>query len=332
MSAREPLSMLRIVDTAVVLPRGRRTVNQLAASSGLTTDQVRGWTRSPSFPILDENESLVGLSTDAVEVLRAAQPQTVAAVDTVIVAGTGPWDHPAWSPAAAVARAAGLRGVHAFEATNFCNSLALVARLALDRAAARPNGTTLVVLQDRLSSLVDASDPNSAELFNYGDGVAALLLAAGPGPGRFLIRDAESVTDPTWVDEFTGAHLLHRPGVTLRRAGARRGLRARYVEVFRDLTKSVLTRASLSIDDIALVLLNHGDRTTHELTLEALEVPKERSRFHYDRLAHQGNADTLLALSEATVTSGLRPGDHTLHLTSGLGFSWGATLLTVISP
>lgn len=331
MSVPEPLGTLRVVDTAVVLPRGRRTVEQLAAASGLDADQVQGWTGNPGFPVLGEGESLLGLGVEAVEQLRAAHPETLAEVDTVVVAGTGPWDHPAWSPAAAVARAAGLRDVHAFEAGNFCNSLALVARLALDRAAARPRGTMLVVLQDRLSSLVDTADPASAELFNYGDGVAALLLAAGPGPGRFLVRDAESATDPSWVDEFRGAHLPHRPGATLLRAGERHGLRERYVEAFGDLAKSVLARAGLSIDDIALVLLNHGDRTTHERTLAALGVAEERSRFHYDRLAHQGNADTLLALGEATAAGILRPGDHTLHLTSGLGFSWGATLLTVTS-
>ncbi|NHA01016.1 hypothetical protein G5V59_17110 [Nocardioides sp. W3-2-3] len=154
-----------------------------------------------------------------------------------------------------------------------------------------------------------------------------------PGRGRAASWSATPSRPPTraWVDEFRGAYLPHRSGATLLRAGERHGLRERYVEAFGDLAKSVLARAGLSIDDIALVLLNHGDRTTHERTLAALGVEEDRSRFHYDRLAHQGNADTLLALGEATATGALRPGDHTLHLTSGLGFSWGATLLTVTS-
>lgn len=324
--------MITILDAVVVLPRGRRTVAELAALSGLTPQQVRGWTGSPDLPVLGEGESLHDLALEAIDVLRGTHASALALVDTVVVGGTGPWDRPAWSPAAALAGAAGLSGVHAFEVSNFCNSYAAIARLALDAAAAGRSGHTLVVLQDRLSSLVDVQDPTSAELFNYGDGVAALLLAPGAGAGRYRLLDARSHTDPSWSEEFAGAHEPHRPGVTLRRAGTRHGLRERYVEAFSALAKDVLADAGLGIDDLALVLLNHGDRTTHERTLDALGVEHARSWFNYDHLAHQGSADTLLALAQAGVAGAVAPGDHVLQLTSGLGFSWGATLLEVLVP
>lgn len=320
-------SAVGLVDFEVALPLGRRTVAGLARSSGMSIADVRERTRADSFPVVGPVESLHDVAMRAVSALRTRSPEQFARVTKVIVGGSGYWDHPIWSPAAAIAADAGLTDVHAFEITNFCNSYALAARLVLDAA----DGTTLVVLQDKLSTVVDVTDSSTAELFNYGDGAVAVLLATGhPGP-RYELVDAVSLTDPSWHGEYRGDR-IPGAGVLLRRHGSRRGLRDRYVEAFQQLTKQLLDEQGRSLDDVSMVLLNHGDRTTHERLLDTIGVPHERSFFHYGKLAHQGAADTFIGLQGAADDGRIRPGSFVLQLSSGLGFSWGATLLQAVRP
>jgi 3-oxoacyl-[acyl-carrier-protein] synthase-3 len=320
-----------LVDFEVSLPLGRRTAAGLAQSSGLSVADVRQWTLADSFPIVGPAESLHDVAMRAVSAVRARSPEQFARISTVIVGGSGHWDHPMWSPAAAIAAAAELTDVHAFEITNFCNSYALAARLVLDAAAARPTGgTTLAVLQDKLSAVVDVADPAAAELFNYADGAVALLFAAEHPMPRYELVDAVSYTDPSWHSEYRGEQA--GPAVLLRRPGHRRGLRDRYVEVLQQLTRQLLAEQSLKVDEVSVVLLNHGDRTTHERFLDAMGVPHERSFFHYGRLAHQGAADTFIGLEGAADEGRIPAGGFVLQLSSGLGFSWGATLLKAVRP
>ncbi len=326
-------SEVGLVDFEVALPLGRRTATGLAQSSGLSVADVRERTLADSFPVVGPAESLHDVAMRAVSAVRNRSPDQFGLVSTVIVGGSGHWDHPFWSPAAAIAAAAGLTDVHAFEITNFCNSNALAARLVLDAAAARPtDGTTLVVLQDKLSTVVDVTDPSAADLFNYGDGVVAMLFATGHAAPRYELVDAVSLSDPGWHSEYQGERVADGSGVALRRRGQRRGLRDRYVQAFQDLTQLLLDKRGHSLDDVSVVLMNHGDRPTHERFLRTIGVPHERSFFHYGRLAHQGAADIFIGLQGAADDGRIRPGSLVLQLSSGLGFSWGATLLKAVNP
>jgi 3-oxoacyl-[acyl-carrier-protein] synthase-3 len=322
-----------LVDFEVAFPLGRRTAAGLAHSSGLSIADVREQTLADSFPVVGTAESLHDVAMRAVSTIRARLPEQFAKVSTVIVGGSGHWDHPIWSPAAAIASAAGLTDVHAFEVTNFCNSYALAARLVLDAAAARPTaGMTLVVLQDKLSTVVDVNDPSAAELFNYGDGAVAILFASGHATPRYELVDAVSMTDPSWHSEYQGERVAGDTGVKLRRRGRRRGLRDRYVEAFQHLTRQLLDERGRSLDEVSVVLMNHGDRSTHERFLSTIGLPHERSFFHYGRLAHQGAVDTFIGLQGAADDGRIRPDSLVLQLSSGLGFSWGATLLKAVRP
>ncbi|HEY2701726.1 MAG TPA: 3-oxoacyl-[acyl-carrier-protein] synthase III C-terminal domain-containing protein [Pseudonocardiaceae bacterium] len=329
----DPAGALSVIDFAAELPTGRRTVEQLAASSGLAIGEVRRWVGPASFPVVGPEETIQDVAARAVARVRDARPAEFAAVRTVLVGGAGPWAHPVWSPSAAIADEFDLREAHCVEVGNFCNSTAAVLRVALDAAIARPaEGNTLIVLQDHLSSLVDETSPAGAELFNYADGAVALLVGTGAGRGRFDVVDAVSVTDPSWHAEYVGEYRRDGRGPVLRRTGNRRGLRDRYVAAFSELVHRVIDKGGRDLADVALVLLNHGDQVTHERLLDELGLPRERSWFSYEHLAHQGAADTFIALDSAIGAGRVPVGSYVLQLTSGLGFSWGATLLRAVRP
>lgn len=333
LDAAAPAAALSVIDFAAELPTGHRSAEWLAASSGLALHEVRRWVGPARFPVVGADETIHDVAARAVARVRQAQPAEFAAVRTVLVGGTGPWTHPAWSPSAAIAEEFDLREAHCLEVGNFCNSTAATLRVALDAAIARPaEGNTLIVLQDHLSSLVDETSPAAAELFNYADGAVALLAGPGAGRGRFDVVDAVSLTDPSWHAEYRGEYRRDGRGPVLRHAGSRRGLRDRYIAAFSELVHRVIDKAGRDLSEVALVLLNHGDQVTHERLLDELGLPERRTVFNYAHLAHQGGADTFIALDAAIDAGRVPAGSYVLQLTSGLGFSWGATLLRAVRP
>lgn len=318
------LGTASIIDFASTLPSGIRSAQDLADQSGLAVEHVRRITHCERIPVLADGESVLSLCVRAAESLRARQPDRFAEIDRVVVAGAGHWDHPMWSPSAALAHEVGIRSAHCFEVANFCNSSATGLRLTLDAVAAGTSRLTLLVLADQLSRVVDTHDPEARELFNYGDAATALLV--GSGPGRYEIADSLSLTDPAWSGFYRG-ELRPSGSVVLRNHEIRDGLGDRYVEAFDHLVAGVFRRNGIAADDVGLFLINHGDRRMHEALLSRLGIPRERSWFRYHAMGHMGASDPFLALDEAAEAGRVQSGDVVLIASSGLGFTWGVTLL-----
>ncbi|MFI5493437.1 3-oxoacyl-ACP synthase III family protein [Actinoplanes sp. NPDC051859] len=315
--------MIGIVEFEVRLPRSQVTVDQLSTASGLGLADIRTVTRCDSFPVLSPEEPVWEAACDAAAAVlgRVAVPRT--AIDCVIYAGSGVWDRPFWSPAAKVAHELGIDDAHCFEVTNFCNSGAAAIQLACDKVELGRAAYVLVLLGDQLSRMVDHHDPESKALFNFGDAGAAVLI--GANGCTFAHLRSTMRTDPSWVDYYFG-----EPGdghVLIRRGTHRAGLADAYVENFVALTDRTLRAVHRGRDEIAYLLVNHGDEKIHRRLMRALDLPDQRSVFNYDRLGHMGGADTLIALQDLVTTRKLRTGDLILLATSAMGFSWGVTAL-----
>lgn len=319
-----PLGKASIIDFVSALPSGVRSAQDLAAHSGLDVEHVRRITHCETIPVLAEGESVLSLCVRAAGRLRDRHPGRFAEIDRVVVAGAGHWDHPFWSPSAALAHELGIRTAHCFEVANFCNSSATGLRLALDAVGAGTSRLTLLVLADQLSRVVDTHDPAARELFNYGDAATALLV--GSDRGRFDILDSLSLTDPSWSGFYRGEH-GPSGSVLLRNNEVREGLGERYVEAFDQLVAGIFGRNGIGAADVGMLLINHGDRRMHEALLSRLGIPPERSWFRYDAMGHMGSSDPFLALDEASDAGRIRAGDAVLIASSGLGFTWGVTLL-----
>ncbi|RKT12192.1 3-oxoacyl-[acyl-carrier-protein] synthase-3 [Streptomyces sp. 1114.5] len=319
--------MSAIADFAVRYPAGRVDVHDLHAASGVPLADILAVTHAEGFPGLGEEEASWELARDAARAVLERTGIAPERIGTVLYAGSGEWDHPFWSPAAKVAHALGIERAHCFEVGNFCNAGATALQIAGDRLDAQgpdpDQGYALVLIADRLSRLVDRSDPASLDLFNFGDAAAAVLLTAGPG--SFTLAHSAMRTDGSWADYYRGEH---RPeGVVIRQEPHRRGLADAYVENFRTLVNETLRALGAKIDDVAQLLINHGDRWMHQRLLATLGLPEEKSVFAYDRQGHMGGADTLIALRELVDQDRVHDGDLILLATSAMGFTWGITAL-----
>ncbi|MFI7383808.1 3-oxoacyl-ACP synthase III family protein [Streptomyces sp. NPDC049813] len=313
--------MSGIVDFAYVLPSGRARAQDLSRSSGLPVDQIQRICVTPEWPVLAPGEQPWDLAIRAARTMLDRSGVAPATIGKVIYAGSGEWEPAFWSPAAKAADALGIREAHCMEVVNFCNSAAPALQLACDETTLGRSEYVLVLLGDRLSQLVDHEDPESKALFNFADAAAAVLV--GRERSEFEILHAQLRTDASWADYYSADR---EDFVTrVRRRGRRSGLRAAYLKNLAELVDLTLDALGQSRKDVAHLLINQTDRSMHEELLSDLGIAPERSVFNYHRYAHQGPADTFIALADLKDEGRLHAGDLILLCTSGVGFSWGVT-------
>ncbi|GHF15467.1 3-oxoacyl-ACP synthase III family protein [Streptomyces morookaense] len=315
--------MVGIVDFDICLPTSYVSVQDMHAASGVGVEDIKKITHGDGWPVLGDHGRAWELACRAARAVldrTAVRPEDIR---QVIYAGSGEWDRPFWSPAAKVAHELGIERAHAYEVTNFCNAGMAALRIAADGIALGRGEYALVLVGDRLSRLVDYTDPGSKALFNYGDAAAAVLVSGRDVSFEHL--HAEMRTDPGWSDYYAGEHRRNR--VVIRRAAHRPGLADAYVENFTALVGDTLDALGRDVSDVAYFLINHGDRNMHRRLLETLGLPPEKSVFNYHRLGHMGGADTLIALQDLLTEKKLARGDLVLMASSAMGFSWGITAL-----
>ncbi|WSQ10702.1 3-oxoacyl-ACP synthase [Streptomyces sp. NBC_01231] len=313
--------MSGIIDFAYVLPSGTARAEDLSRSSGLPADQIQRITVTPEWPVLAPGEQPWDLAIRAARTVLDRTGIDPATIGKVVYAGSGEWEPAFWSPAAKAADVLDIREAHCLEVINFCNSAAPALQLATDETAAGRSEYVLVLLGDRLSQLVDHEDPESKALFNFADSAAAVLV--GRQGNEFEILHSALRTDASWVDYYSADR--EDFATVVRRRGRRPGLRQAYLKNLAELVDLTLESLGRRRDDVAQLLVNQTDKTMHEELLVSLDIPRERSVFNYHRYAHQGPADTLIALADLKAEGRLNEGDLILLCTSGVGFNWGVT-------
>ncbi|MFJ5829528.1 3-oxoacyl-ACP synthase III family protein [Streptomyces sp. NPDC093089] len=311
--------MAGIVDFDVTMPSSRMTVHQMATASGLPEGDIRAITTCDSIPVLAPEEREWELALRSARAVLKRNQIPLESIRTVIYAGTGVWDVPFGSPAALVAHELGIDRAHCFELANHCNAVTVAIQLACDKVASRTDEYALVLIGDRVSTMVDRTQGDMKELFNNGDAGGAILLSASGRVAKVL--GSRMRTDPSWADYYTGKHEGDR--VVIRRKGDRDGLGEAYMENFVGLTTELLASVGRSLEDVAYLLVTHGARPIHEGFLQKLGLPESRSVLNYDHLGHMGGADTLIAMQDLIDAKRLKRGDLVLHATSAVGFTWG---------
>lgn len=314
--------MVGIVDFEVGLPQARVTVAQMHQASGRPVADILDWTHCQEIPVFGEYEQAWELASDVARTVLDRNRVPASQIGQVIVAGSGEWDSPAWSPAAKVAAELGIDNAHCFEVINFCTASSTALQIAADAIVLGRTRYTLVLFGERASRGVDYTDPESVSLFNTGDAAVAVLVSS---EGSLELLRSHTRTDPAWCDFYVGEYEEGR--VVTRRRGRQLNLAKIYLNNYETLTKETLTALGLAIEDVNYFLINHMDRRMHERLLRNLGIPFERSIFNYQRYGHMGCADAYIALDDLRSAGQLRAGEHILLATSGTGFSWGITAL-----
>lgn len=174
----------------------------------------------------------------------------------------------------------------------------------------------LLIGAEHLSRWMDWSDRTIAVLF--GDGAGAVVLEATDDEGDLLGIDVGA--DGSLVHLISCEHggFIQMDGKeTFRRA----------VRIMVDSSQRALKEASLSIEDVSLIVPHQANQRIIVAACERLGVPEDRAMSVIDRYGNTSSASIPLALVDAFDEGRIAPGDVLLLTGFGAGMTWSSAVL-----
>ena len=174
----------------------------------------------------------------------------------------------------------------------------------------------LLIGAEHLTRWLDWEDRTMAVLF--GDGAGAVVLEATSDDGDLLGFDVGA--DGSLVHLISCEH-----GGTIQMDGKETYRRA--VRIMVDSAQRAMKDASVSIDDIDLVVPHQANQRIIAAACERLGVDEDRAVSVIDRYGNTSSASIPLALVDALDTGRIHPGDTLLLTGFGAGMTWASAVL-----
>lgn len=184
----------------------------------------------------------------------------------------------------------------------------------------------LLIGSDRLSTITNQDDRDTAILFGDGAGAVLIQNIKDPGPSYFYLGADGTKGDILRVDaDNSGKHTIVMDGGAV------------YKQAVRRMTESaniVLNQANLTDDlgeidpnKVGLVVAHQANRRIIHAIRDKLHLPDEKT---YLNLKHTGNtsgASVFIAINDAYEEGKLNKGDTLLAVAIGGGLVWGGAVL-----
>jgi 3-oxoacyl-[acyl-carrier-protein] synthase III len=178
------------------------------------------------------------------------------------------------------------------------------------------SGRVLLIGAEHLTRWLDWEDRTMAVLF--GDGAGAVVLEATTDEGDLLGFDVGS--DGSLVHLISCEH-----GGTIQMDGKETFRRA--VRIMVDSAQRALKDASVSIEDVALVVPHQANQRIISAACERLGVDEDRAVSVIDRYGNTSSASIPLALADALEDGRIAKGDLLLLTGFGAGMTWASAVL-----
>lgn len=257
--------------------------------------------------------STAGLAIEAGRTAFARAGVVGAEVDFVVAATITP-DRPCPGIAATIQAELGING-GAMDVNAACSGFAygLITAQGLIMAGAT---RVLVIGAERLTTITDYTDRNTAVLF--GDGAGALLVEAVQEGGDVLSWDAGC--------DGTLTHLLYADHGDFIRMDGKEVFRNAVRAVVESSTK-VLNEAGVSADEISLLVPHQANIRIVQAVCQRLGIAEERAAMVIDKYANTSSASIPLALVDALDNGRVSPGDLLLLTGFGAGMTWASCVI-----
>jgi 3-oxoacyl-[acyl-carrier-protein] synthase-3 len=174
----------------------------------------------------------------------------------------------------------------------------------------------LVIGSEVLTRVTDLDDRATAILF--GDGAAAVLLAATPGRDLVLASDLG-------VDGSLTSLLYQEHGGTIHMEGREVFRRAVRAEI--DSIEKVLAAAQITAKDLKLFVPHQANLRIIEAVNERFGMDMDRTAIVLDRTGNTSAASIPLALCDAADHGRLEEGDLVLLSGFGAGMTWASVIV-----
>ncbi len=221
----------------------------------------------------------------------------------------------------------------AFDISAACSGFMYAMKTAVQYIGTGQVTTALIIAAEKLSTVVNWEDRSTCVLFGDGSGAAVLRRAMNDDDGAILATDIG--TDGSLHD------LLRIPGggsacpITPENAHERLAtLAMRGNETFRHAVthmkksaETVIRRAGLSADDIALIIPHQANLRIINAVAQRLGIPEEKVFVNLQKYGNTSAAACAIALDEAHRTGRFKKGDNIIIVTFGAGLTWAAAAI-----
>jgi 3-oxoacyl-[acyl-carrier-protein] synthase-3 len=251
-------------------------------------------------------------------------------LDLIIVSTLTP-DMPFPSTACLVQQKLGAPRAAAFDLEAACSGFIYALGVGQQFITSRTYDTVLVVGAEKLSTIVDWSDRNTAVLF--GDGAGAAILQNRPGSHGLLTVCLGA--------DGTKADLLVLPGGGSRCPPTHESVTARmhYLrmagkEAFKNAVSAMcvaatecLRRCQIDISQIACIIPHQANQRIIDAVVDKLDAKTEQVFVNLHKYGNTSAASVAIALDEAVQTGRIKRGDLVLLVVFGAGLTWGAAVI-----
>jgi len=313
---------------AIWLPEGYEEAAQIAISAGLPLEVVREKMGIVRKCRAHRNTHPSEMACRAARsALEGIDPDSV---DLLIWTGSEYKDYPVWSAGIYVQEQLKLRKAWAFDLSSRCSSNVVGLKVAKAMMEADPRlRRVLLCGGHRTGDLVNYQDSNARFLYSLSDGGSAMLLerdAGNPLGASSVITDgsfSEDVIVPGGGTRNPAREGLPQEATYLcvpDMAGMRDRLADRSLENFVAVIKEAAGACQRPIDYLALL---HLKRSAHDHILQTLGLSQDQS-VYMDHFGHFGAPDQVVSLGLAERAAKLKPGDHLVLASAGIGYTWSA--------
>lgn len=221
--------------------------------------------------------------------------------------------------------------------SGFIYGLALARSLVVSGVARN----VLLVTADTLSKTVNPMDKSTRTIF--GDAAAATLVGTGEDGGAiggFVLGTDGSGAEKLLIPAG-GFALPHSSETAVERTNMWGNVRSQdnlymngpeildfTVRTVPGCVRDVLERHAMTMEDIDLFVFHQATRLILEHLRKEMEIPEDRFYVCMERTGNTVSSTIPIALAGAVREGRVRPGSRIMLVGFGVGFSWGATILT----
>ncbi len=249
-------------------------------------------------------------------------------VDVVIFATTTP-DHLFPSAASIVAEANNIKNAFSFDMQVACSGFVFGLEVASNFIKSNKYKKIVLVAGDKMSSITNYSDRNTAPLF--GDAVGAVMLE--PTEEKLGVMDALLRTDGVgypYLQMKAGGSKYPSSHETLERK--EHGVYQEGKVVFKyavssmaDISEEIVEKNNLSIDDVNWFVPHQANKRIIDAAQKRLGIPAEKVMVNIQKYGNTSAGTIPMCLWEWE--KDLKKGDNIILAAFGAGFSWGAVYL-----
>ncbi len=340
-SMSKPTLSVGILSMGFYLPDGVETGEEIAKQAQLPVDVVKNKMGIHRKFRADDDLLPSRMAIEAGKIaLDGLDPLSI---DVVIWTGSEYKDHIVWTAGIYMQRELGLKNAYAFDVGARCSNTILGLHLAKSLMMSDESIQRILLIGGhKTSELVNYQDPNTKFLYNLSDGGQAIVLEKnGPNPIHHssFVSDGDYSLDviipgggaknpwrksPSILDSY-----LQVPDADGMRQRLEKNSISNFIKVIKDVATSPANKFIKR--PINFLSLLHMKKSAHNEILKILELSDDQS-VYLENFGHFGALDQILSVLLAEDRGSIKPNDHIVLASAGIGYMWSAISLTYEKP